>query len=151
MPFLGWGLLLWPKRPLDVGIEERFCWLICVCVFNCVFKSLNGKLKGEFGRRLDMGIISTILGVFGFGIGIGIGVVIGYFLFIYSQPTEVKVCLFFLLFLEPLLCSSSICFCGCIFVNWGIVYHEMCCLFAFWFFVCWVYYSFCFCFQYSLR
>ncbi|XP_042063222.1 synaptotagmin-2-like [Salvia splendens] len=37
-----------------------------------------------------MGIISTILGVFGFGIGIGIGVVIGYFLFIYSQPTDVK-------------------------------------------------------------
>ncbi|KAL0351740.1 UNVERIFIED_CONTAM: Synaptotagmin-1 [Sesamum calycinum] len=36
-----------------------------------------------------MGIISTVLGVFGFGIGVAIGLVIGYFLFIY-QPTDVK-------------------------------------------------------------
>ncbi|KAL3514786.1 hypothetical protein ACH5RR_027503 [Cinchona calisaya] len=37
-----------------------------------------------------MGIISTIMGVFGFGIGITVGLVIGYFLFIYFQPTDVK-------------------------------------------------------------
>ncbi|KAK4390811.1 Synaptotagmin-2 [Sesamum angolense] len=37
-----------------------------------------------------MGIISTVLGVFGFGIGVAIGLVIGYFLFIYYQPTDVK-------------------------------------------------------------
>ncbi|KAI3464815.1 hypothetical protein Pfo_021478 [Paulownia fortunei] len=37
-----------------------------------------------------MGIISTIMGVFGFGIGVTIGLVIGYFLFIYYQPTDVK-------------------------------------------------------------
>lgn len=41
-----------------------------------------------------MGIISTVLGVFGFGIGISIGLVIGYFVFIYTQPTDVKVCFF---------------------------------------------------------
>ncbi|KAK4429401.1 Synaptotagmin-2 [Sesamum alatum] len=37
-----------------------------------------------------MGVISTVLGVFGFGIGVTIGLVIGYFLFIYYQPTDVK-------------------------------------------------------------
>ncbi|KAK4481422.1 hypothetical protein RD792_012312 [Penstemon davidsonii] len=37
-----------------------------------------------------MGMISTIMGSFGFGIGVSIGVVIGYFLFIYHQPTDVE-------------------------------------------------------------
>ncbi|KAI3949879.1 hypothetical protein MKW92_003902 [Papaver armeniacum] len=37
-----------------------------------------------------MGFFSTILGFCGFGIGISIGVVVGYFLFIYFQPTDVK-------------------------------------------------------------
>ncbi|VFQ62465.1 unnamed protein product [Cuscuta campestris] len=37
-----------------------------------------------------MGFISTIMGLFGFGFGITIGLVIGYFLFIYVQPTNVK-------------------------------------------------------------
>ncbi|RZC90382.1 hypothetical protein C5167_041798 [Papaver somniferum] len=37
-----------------------------------------------------MGFFSTILGCCGFGIGISIGVVVGYFLFIYFQPTDVK-------------------------------------------------------------
>ncbi|KAL3639048.1 Synaptotagmin-2 [Castilleja foliolosa] len=37
-----------------------------------------------------MGIISTIMGGFGFGLGIAIGLVIGYFVFIYYQPTDVK-------------------------------------------------------------
>eukprot|EP01018_Ginkgo_biloba_P031328 Gb_10239 [translate_table: standard] len=37
-----------------------------------------------------MGFVSTVLGFFGFGIGIPIGLVIGYFMFIYFQPTDVK-------------------------------------------------------------
>ncbi|KAJ1694854.1 hypothetical protein LUZ63_011552 [Rhynchospora breviuscula] len=37
-----------------------------------------------------MGFFSSILSFFGFGIGITIGVVIGYYLFIYFQPTDVK-------------------------------------------------------------
>ncbi|XP_058783006.1 synaptotagmin-2-like [Vicia villosa] len=37
-----------------------------------------------------MGFFSTIFGFFGFGIGIFIGLVIGYFLFIYVQPIDVK-------------------------------------------------------------
>lgn len=41
-----------------------------------------------------MGIISTIMGVFGFGIGIAIGLVIGYFLFVYLEPADVKVSIF---------------------------------------------------------
>ena len=38
-----------------------------------------------------MGFFSTIFGFFGFGIGITVGLVIGYFLFIYVQPSDVKV------------------------------------------------------------
>ncbi|ESR35851.1 Synaptotagmin-1 [Citrus sinensis] len=37
-----------------------------------------------------MGVISTIFGFCGFGVGISSGLVIGYFLFIYFQPTDVK-------------------------------------------------------------
>ncbi|KAL6316503.1 hypothetical protein AAG906_018206 [Vitis piasezkii] len=37
-----------------------------------------------------MGIVSTILGFCGFGVGISIGLLIGYYLFIYFQPTDVK-------------------------------------------------------------
>ncbi|XP_043812478.1 synaptotagmin-2 isoform X2 [Manihot esculenta] len=37
-----------------------------------------------------MGILSSILGFFGFGIGTSIGIVIGYYMFIYFQPTDVK-------------------------------------------------------------
>ncbi|PIN12477.1 hypothetical protein CDL12_14902 [Handroanthus impetiginosus] len=37
-----------------------------------------------------MGIISAILGLFGFGIGSTVGLVIGYFLFIFHQPTDVE-------------------------------------------------------------
>ncbi|XP_073276733.1 synaptotagmin-2-like isoform X1 [Primulina huaijiensis] len=37
-----------------------------------------------------MGVISTIMGVFGFGFGITVGLVVGYFLFIYYQPSDVK-------------------------------------------------------------
>jgi len=45
----------------------------------------------ETKLRTDMGFFGTIFGFFGFGIGISIGFVIGYFLFIYVQPTDVKV------------------------------------------------------------
>ncbi|GFP97547.1 synaptotagmin-1 [Phtheirospermum japonicum] len=37
-----------------------------------------------------MGFISTILGFCGFGVGISTGVVVGYYLFIYFQPSDVK-------------------------------------------------------------
>lgn len=40
-----------------------------------------------------MGIISTILGFCGFGVGTSIGLVVGYYMFIYFQPTDVKVSL----------------------------------------------------------
>ncbi|GAB4853174.1 Arf guanine nucleotide exchange factor syt1 [Ancistrocladus abbreviatus] len=36
-----------------------------------------------------MGLFSMIFGLFGFGVGISIGLVIGYFLFIYVQPSNV--------------------------------------------------------------
>lgn len=42
------------------------------------------------GRRLEMGIVSTVLGFWGFGTGVTIGLVIGYYSFIYFQPTDVK-------------------------------------------------------------
>lgn len=38
-----------------------------------------------------MGVLTTIMGFFGFGIGITIGLIIGYYMFIYFQPTDVKV------------------------------------------------------------
>ncbi|XP_020208690.1 synaptotagmin-2 [Cajanus cajan] len=37
-----------------------------------------------------MGILGTIASFFGFGVGTSIGLVIGYYLFIYFQPTDVK-------------------------------------------------------------
>lgn len=37
-----------------------------------------------------MGFLSTILGFCGFGVGISTGLVIGYYLFIYFQPSDVK-------------------------------------------------------------
>ncbi|KAF5771512.1 putative C2 domain, synaptotagmin-like mitochondrial-lipid-binding domain, C2 domain superfamily [Helianthus annuus] len=37
-----------------------------------------------------MGVISTILGAFGFGFGIALGLVIGYFLFIFIQTSDVE-------------------------------------------------------------
>lgn len=38
-----------------------------------------------------MGFVSTALGLCGFGVGLSAGIVIGYFLFIYFQPSDVKV------------------------------------------------------------
>ncbi|CAM6123407.1 unnamed protein product [Calypogeia fissa] len=37
-----------------------------------------------------MGVLGTMLGLLGFGWGISIGLVVGYFLFIYTQPSDVK-------------------------------------------------------------
>ncbi|CAK9234286.1 unnamed protein product [Sphagnum troendelagicum] len=37
-----------------------------------------------------MGIVSTMLGVVGFGWGLSLGLVVGYFVFIYFQPNDVK-------------------------------------------------------------
>ncbi|KAG0488503.1 hypothetical protein HPP92_007314 [Vanilla planifolia] len=37
-----------------------------------------------------MGFVSSLLGTFGFGLGVSAGIVIGYYLFIYFQPTDVK-------------------------------------------------------------
>ncbi|BAF08669.1 synaptotagmin-2 [Oryza sativa Japonica Group] len=37
-----------------------------------------------------MGFFRTVLGFFGFGVGVTMGLVIGYYLFIYFQPTDVK-------------------------------------------------------------
>ncbi|RRT72194.1 hypothetical protein B296_00010326 [Ensete ventricosum] len=37
-----------------------------------------------------MGFFNSVFGFFGFGIGIAVGLVIGYYLFIYFQPTDVK-------------------------------------------------------------
>ena len=51
----------------------------------------------------------TIVGFFGFGVGITIGVVIGYFLFIYFQPTDVKVSALFLLSLVSFVFILSNC------------------------------------------
>jgi hypothetical protein len=38
-----------------------------------------------------MGVVSTVLGFSGFGFGFTAGIVIGYYFFIYFQPTDVKV------------------------------------------------------------
>ncbi|CAH9090202.1 unnamed protein product [Cuscuta europaea] len=37
-----------------------------------------------------MGVLGSLLGIFGFCIGVPIGLTIGYFLFIYDEPTDVK-------------------------------------------------------------
>lgn len=45
-----------------------------------------------------MVFLGSLLGILGFGVGISIGVIVGYFLFIYYEPRDVKVnCYCFLL------------------------------------------------------
>lgn len=39
----------------------------------------------------EMGFFSTIMGFCGFGVGVTTGLVIGYYSFIYFQPSDVKV------------------------------------------------------------
>lgn len=41
--------------------------------------------------EIKMGFFSTILGFCGFGVGISLGLVIGYVLFVYLLPNDVKV------------------------------------------------------------
>jgi len=41
-----------------------------------------------------MGFVSTFLGIVGFAIGLPIGLILGFFLFVYSKPKEIKVCPF---------------------------------------------------------
>jgi hypothetical protein len=38
---------------------------------------------------IKMGVVSMVLGVFGFGIGVSIGLVSGYYFFIYFQSSNV--------------------------------------------------------------
>ncbi len=52
-----------------------------------------------------MGIVTTVLGLVGFGWGVALGLVLGYFIFIYLQPNDVKV---LLLFLPPLSLSHQL-------------------------------------------
>lgn len=54
-----------------------------------------------------MGFFSTIFGFCGFGVGISMGLMIGYYLFIYFQPSDVKA-KFFYLYVSciQLFCSS---------------------------------------------
>ncbi|RRT79105.1 hypothetical protein B296_00013165 [Ensete ventricosum] len=52
-----------------------------------------------------MGFLSSLLGFLGFGTGIGVGLLIGYYFFIYFQPTDVKVG-----FLIPFSASSLMAF-----------------------------------------
>lgn len=47
----------------------------------------------------EMGIVSTVLGFSGFGVGVSAGLVIGYYLFIFFQPTDVKVIIFISVYL----------------------------------------------------
>ncbi|MCE0481241.1 Arf guanine nucleotide exchange factor syt1 [Datura stramonium] len=42
--------------------------------------------SGRFGRW----VLSTLLGFCGFGVGVSCGLTIGYYLFIYFQPCDVK-------------------------------------------------------------
>lgn len=46
-----------------------------------------------------MGFFSTIFGFCGFGVGISMGLMIGYYLFIYFQPSDVKAKFFIFMFL----------------------------------------------------
>ena len=36
-------------------------------------------------------LISSLLDIFGFGIGIPVGILVGFFLFVYSEPKDVQV------------------------------------------------------------
>lgn len=47
-------------------------------------------MEGVRSSISGMGFLSTILGFCGFGVGVSLGLVIGYFLFIYFQPDDVK-------------------------------------------------------------
>ncbi|XWS63078.1 hypothetical protein CRYUN_Cryun06bG0065900 [Craigia yunnanensis] len=48
-----------------------------------------------------MGFLSIVLGFCGFGVGISVGLAIGYYLFIYFQPSDVKVIFVHVFFQDP--------------------------------------------------
>lgn len=54
----------------------------------------------------EMGIVSTVLGFSGFGVGVSAGLVIGYYLFIFFQPTDVKVIISVSVFFCVYVCMS---------------------------------------------
>lgn len=62
-----------------------------------------------------MGLLSSILGFFGFGLGTSIGLVAGYYMFIYFQPSDVKVC-----FLFPVWCSFCLWNVLCFFYGFSL-------------------------------
>ncbi|MQM11078.1 hypothetical protein Taro_043979 [Colocasia esculenta] len=80
--------LLVAKRDPGGGEEKEPALKLSV-VFFPRFSALFGLLW-RFLSATDMGLLGTLLGFFGFGIGISAGVVIGYYLFIFFQPTDVK-------------------------------------------------------------
>lgn len=64
-----------------------------------------------------MGFVSTILGFCGFGVGVSCGLTIGYYLFIYFQPCDVKV-----------LHSSVLFFCFCFNCYLPLWSMGLCCI-----------------------
>ncbi|KAI8539790.1 hypothetical protein RHMOL_Rhmol09G0210300 [Rhododendron molle] len=52
------------------------------------------QFRGGFVRAWRQGrerdFVSTVIGFFGFGVGISIGLVVGYYLFIFFQPSDIK-------------------------------------------------------------
>ena len=57
----------------------------------------------------EMGIVSTVLGFSGFGVGVSAGLVIGYYLFIFFQPTDVKVIIFVYVCICAYICMFLLC------------------------------------------
>lgn len=71
---------------LRVWFESDFVlWRFLLC-----FLAAPARVLG-CGGRAEMGFFSAVLGFFGFGVGLTLGLGIGYYLFIYFQPTDVKV------------------------------------------------------------
>lgn len=65
----------------------------------------------------EMGIVSTVLGFSGFGVGVSAGLVIGYYLFIFFQPTDVKVIIFI---------SVYLCLCMYMMLWFACIVHFLC-------------------------
>lgn len=75
---------------IDLG-RKGFCFL---AILNLGFSSWC-KRSGHFGGGFEMGFFSSLFGFCGFGVGISVGIVIGYYLFMYHQPIDVKVIFYF--------------------------------------------------------
>lgn len=72
-----------------------------------------------------MGFLGSLFGILGFGIGSLIGLVIGFYLFIYSEPEDVQVIMSTTipLFFNPCMLIISICL--CIFIEFVCLHHQM--------------------------